>query len=101
MSQCSQWNKEKFECFLEDYECRVAIHNYLNTQSSISKGNIINIDNNPGTRYGTEVNNNLVMSGENKANMLKKLPSGLNENFSVINPEIYAKNIMEALQDLL
>jgi len=94
-------NGFKFECFLEDYECRVAIHNYLNTQSSISKGNIINIDNNPGTRYGTEVNNNLVMSGENKANMLKKLPSGLNENFSVINPEIYAKNIMEALQDLL
>ena len=96
-------NGFKFECFLEDYECRVAVHNYLNTHSHLlTKGNFMANDNvnNPGTRYGTEVNN-LAGNVDNKKNVLKKLPSGVNENFSPINPDVYAKNIMDALQDLL
>lgn len=98
-------NGFKFECFLEDYECRVVIHNYLNTHKSFPSAQIINNYSNttinlenPGSRYGTETNvhnNNL----ENKA--LMKKSSGINENFSPVNPDVYAKNIMDGLQELL
>ena len=83
----------KFECFLEDYECRVSIHNFLNTHANLDK-QPLNVDN--GTKIGTETN----LFNENKPT-IKKKGSGLNENFSPINPDVYAKNLMDALQDLL
>ncbi len=83
-----------FECFIEDYECRVAIHNYLNTHTNLTK-NQMNYSvsfNRKNSKNGTEIN---------VENNLRKMNSGSNENFSQMNPDVYAKNIMDTLQDLL
>lgn len=95
-------NGFKFECLFEVHECRVNIHNFLNTHGSLSK-NITNLTINnvgsSGTINGSEVNK--VLEKEKKVTILKKQASGINENFSGISPDVYAKTFMDALQELL
>ena len=85
-----------FECFIEDYECRVAIHNFLNTKTNLQR-KLMNSDGsfeNLNSKNGTEI------YGESRGG-LRKINAGMNENFSQMNPDVYAKNMMDALQDLL
>lgn len=75
----------RFETYIEGYICKVTIVNYLNK----SKGNTLFVD-------------NLSMKSVNSSNSGLKKGNSINaENFSIQNPENYAKTLMEAIQELL